>query len=84
MAEPVNLEQDRSGTRRTVLTEIPIIFDSEQSLVNFRERTGTNMLTPATTTPSPSPDELAIQRRGRRHIPIVFSPDIDIIKQVIN
>lgn len=83
MAELENLEQDRLVTRRTVLTEIPIILNSEQPLANFRERTGTNMATPTTATPSPSPDELAIQRRGRRHIPIVFSPDTNIIKQVI-
>lgn len=83
MAEPLNSEQDRQVTRRTVLTEIPILLDSEQSLANFRERTGTSMPISITSTPSPSPDELAIQQRGRRHIPIVFSPDIDIIKQVI-
>lgn len=29
-----------------------------------------------------SPDELVIQQRGRRVLPIVFSPDIDTIKQV--
>lgn len=83
MAEPENLGQDRLATRRTVLTEIPIILNSEQPLAIFREHTETTMATPTTTTPSPSPDELAIQRRGRRHIPIVFSPDIDTIKQVI-
>lgn len=33
-------------------------------------------------TPSPSPDELIIQQRGRRKIPVTFSPDIDAIKQV--
>lgn len=33
-------------------------------------------------TPSPSPDELVIQQRGRRKIPVTFSPDIDAIKQV--
>jgi len=33
-------------------------------------------------TPSPSPDELIIQQRGRRKIPVTFSPDIDTIKQV--
>lgn len=33
--------------------------------------------------PRVSPDELAIRRRGRRRIPVVFSPDIDDIKQVI-
>lgn len=33
-------------------------------------------------TPSPSPDELVIQQRGRRKIPVTFSPDIDTIKQV--
>jgi hypothetical protein len=35
-------------------------------------------------TPSPSPDELIIQQRGRRKIPVTFSPDIDAIKQVYN
>lgn len=35
-------------------------------------------------TPSPSPDELIIQQRGRRKIPVTFSPDIDTIKQVSN
>lgn len=34
-------------------------------------------------TPSPSPDELIIQQRGRRKIPITFSPDIDVIKQQV-
>lgn len=34
-------------------------------------------------TPNSSPDELVIQQRGRRKVPIVFSPDIDVIKQVI-
>lgn len=27
--------------------------------------------------PSPSPDELVIQQRGRRKLPVTFSPDID-------
>jgi len=35
-------------------------------------------------TPSPSPDELIIQQRGRRKIPVTFSPDIDTVKQVSN
>lgn len=35
-------------------------------------------------TPGPSPDELIIQQRGRRKIPVTFSPDIDVIKQVSN
>lgn len=34
-------------------------------------------------TPSPSPDELIIQQRGRRKIPVTFSPDIDTIKQQV-
>lgn len=34
-------------------------------------------------TPNSSPDELVIQQRGRRKVPIVFSPDIDVVKQVI-
>lgn len=29
-----------------------------------------------------NPDEFIIQQRGRRKMPVVFSPDIDIIKQV--
>lgn len=32
--------------------------------------------------PSPSPDEMIIRQRGRRHIPITFSPDIDELKRV--
>ncbi|KAL1449148.1 hypothetical protein WDU94_000373 [Cyamophila willieti] len=28
-------------------------------------------------TPSPSPDELVIQQRGRKSLPLVWSPDID-------
>lgn len=32
--------------------------------------------------PSPSPDEMIIRQRGRRRIPVTFSPDIDELKRV--
>ncbi|XP_075233373.1 uncharacterized protein LOC142331380 [Lycorma delicatula] len=32
-------------------------------------------------TPSPSPDELVIQQRGRRRLPVTWSPDIDFQKR---
>jgi hypothetical protein len=31
--------------------------------------------------PSPSPDEMVIQQRGRRHVPATWSPDIEQNKQ---
>lgn len=31
--------------------------------------------------PSPSPDEMIIRQRGRRRIPVTFSPDIDELKR---
>lgn len=31
--------------------------------------------------PSPSPDEMVIQQRGRRHLPVTWSPDIEQSKQ---
>jgi len=37
---------------------------------------------PSVLTPSPSPDEMVIQQRGRRRIPVVWSPDIDELKKV--
>lgn len=49
--------------------------------VNIMNTTIANMPT-SMMTPSPSPDELIIQQRGRRKIPVTFSPDIDSIKQV--
>ena len=33
-------------------------------------------LSDALDTPSPSPDEMAIQARGRRKVPLTFSPDL--------
>lgn len=33
--------------------------------------------------PSPSPDEMIIRQRGRRRIPLTFSPDIDELKRVL-
>ena len=33
-------------------------------------------LSDALDTPSPSPDEMAIQARGRRRVPLTFSPDL--------
>lgn len=50
--------------------------------VNIMNTTISNLPT-SLMTPSPSPDELIIQQRGRRKIPITFSPDIDIIKQQV-
>lgn len=49
--------------------------------VNIMNTTISNFPT-SMMTPSPSPDELIIQQRGRRKIPVTFSPDIDAIKQV--
>lgn len=83
MAESENPVQNRRVTRRA-FSEMPVLNDP-QSLENFRggaSNLGNNMPNPMT--PSSSPDELVIQRRGRREIPVIFSPDIDIIKQVIN
>lgn len=41
-----------------------------------------NMNLPASyISPSPSPDELIIQQRGRRRVPVTWSPDIDATKQ---
>lgn len=31
--------------------------------------------------PSPSPDEMVIQQRGRRHVPATWSPDVEQNKQ---
>lgn len=42
-----------------------------------------DFISPSIMTPCSSPDELVIQQRGRRKIPVIFSPDIDDIKQVI-
>lgn len=50
--------------------------------VNIMNTTINNLPT-SMMTPSPSPDELIIQQRGRRKIPVTFSPDIDAIKQVL-
>lgn len=49
--------------------------------LNIMNTTMSNLPT-SMMTPSPSPDELIIQQRGRRKIPVTFSPDIDAIKQV--
>lgn len=40
----------------------------------------TNRTTDATS-PAPSPDELVIQQRGRRKLPVTWSPDIDANKR---
>jgi len=88
---PFNQEPTRMMTR-SVLAEIPTrlgrlsMTDPNNGLgrtdhhVNIMNTTISNLPT-SMMTPSPSPDELIIQQRGRRKIPVTFSPDIDTIKQ---
>ncbi|CAH1737575.1 hypothetical protein AGLY_003242 [Aphis glycines] len=88
---PFNPEPTRMMTR-SVLAEIPTrlgrlsMTDPNNGLgrndhhLNIMNTTISNFPT-SMMTPSPSPDELIIQQRGRRKIPVTFSPDIDAIKQ---
>ncbi|XP_025413095.1 uncharacterized protein LOC112685433 [Sipha flava] len=87
---PFNPEPTRMMTR-SVLAEIPtrlgrLSMTEPNGLgrndhhVNIMNTTISNFPT-SMMTPSPSPDELIIQQRGRRKIPVTFSPDIDAIKQ---
>ncbi|XP_050521064.1 uncharacterized protein LOC126894243 [Daktulosphaira vitifoliae] len=87
---PFNPEPTNRIMTRSVLAEIPTrlgrlsMTDPNQGRtdhhVNIMNTTIANMPT-SMMTPSPSPDELIIQQRGRRKIPVTFSPDIDSIKQ---
>lgn len=36
---------------------------------------------PGLSSPAPSPEELVIQQRGRRRLPVTWSPDIDATKR---
>lgn len=50
--------------------------------VNFFEGTAAATVPTTFLSPSPSPDEMIIRQRGRRRIPVIFSPDIDDLKRV--
>ncbi|CAH2982866.1 unnamed protein product [Chilo suppressalis] len=70
------------GGRRTraALAEIPARLDRLrvtplQPLTNTRERSPA--LPSGYLSPAPSPDELLIQQRGRKRLPVTWSPDID-------
>ncbi|KAG7302263.1 hypothetical protein JYU34_013758 [Plutella xylostella] len=73
------------GGRRTraALAEIPARLDRLrvsttplQQLTNTREMSPA--LPPGYLSPAPSPDEMVIQQRGRRLMPVTWSPDIEL------
>ncbi|XP_026752716.2 uncharacterized protein LOC113512946 [Galleria mellonella] len=71
------------GGRRTraALAEIPARLDRLrvtplQPLTNTRDRSPA--LPPSYLSPAPSPDEMLIQQRGRKRLPVTWSPDIEI------
>ncbi|XP_065207870.1 uncharacterized protein LOC135836768 [Planococcus citri] len=69
---------DRDGNGRRILNNnTQNIFFAVNG--NFLE--GTNLLPTTFLSPSPSPDEMIIRQRGRRRIPVTFSPDIDELKR---
>lgn len=56
------------------LTQVPM----QPVDITDRMRWSTNLLAgDSFTTPSPSPDEMVIQARGRRTVPLTYSPDIN-------
>ncbi|KAL0266792.1 UNVERIFIED_CONTAM: hypothetical protein PYX00_009241 [Menopon gallinae] len=74
-------------TTRSALAEIPARLDFKIILVAVTPGANgggilnvTNRTTDATS-PAPSPDELVIQQRGRRKLPVTWSPDIDANKR---
>lgn len=71
------------GGRRTraALAEIPVRLDRLrvtplQPVTNLRERSPA--LPAGYLSPAPSPDELLIQQRGRKRLPVTWSPDIEL------
>lgn len=71
------------GGRRTraALAEIPVRLDRLrvtplQPVTNIRERSPA--LPAGYLSPAPSPDELLIQQRGRKRLPVTWSPDIEL------
>ncbi|KAJ2951659.1 hypothetical protein O0L34_g13818 [Tuta absoluta] len=71
------------GGRRTraALQEIPARLDRLR-VTPLQALTNTRELSPALPagylSPAPSPDEMLIQQRGRKRLPVQWSPDIDI------
>jgi len=59
-----------------VLDDVPVnntpLLDTEQDRIRWNVNFDPNL-----TTPNPSPDEMVIQARGRRQVPLTFSPDIN-------
>uniref|UniRef100_A0A2H1W0E1 SFRICE_009080 n=1 Tax=Spodoptera frugiperda TaxID=7108 RepID=A0A2H1W0E1_SPOFR len=71
------------GGRRTraALAEIPVRLDRLrvtplQPVTNIRERSPA--LPAGYLSPAASPDEMLIQQRGRKRLPVTWSPDIDL------
>jgi len=73
--------QSQQLTGILVLDDVPITNNQDNNTLNALEladrmRWNVNF-DPNLTTPNPSPDEMVIQARGRRQIPLTFSPDIN-------
>lgn len=77
------MEASPDAPRRTraALAEIPERLDRLRvtplrPLTNTREQSPA--LPPGYLSPAPSPDEFLIQQRGRKRLPVTWSPDIDL------
>ncbi|XP_050344311.1 uncharacterized protein LOC126769499 [Nymphalis io] len=77
------MEASPDAPRRTraALAEIPVRLDRLRvtplrPLTNTREVSPS--LPPGYLSPAPSPDEFLIQQRGRKRLPVTWSPDIDL------
>ncbi|KAJ9579751.1 hypothetical protein L9F63_004588 [Diploptera punctata] len=74
-------QDDNRRTTRSALAEIPtrlgrLSVSDSPSVWNVSQNLPSSYVSP-----SPSPDEMVIQQRGRRRMPVTWSPDIDQTKQ---
>ncbi|KAK6621081.1 hypothetical protein RUM43_011387 [Polyplax serrata] len=76
-------------TTRSILTEIPprvgpIVINGNENPRNPAQTLAIPFNvnhSPSFSSPAPSPEELVIQQRGRRRLPVTWSPDIDETKR---